>query len=149
MTLVKFTNGQKDGALKSPYTDIFNSLFNPEPYLAKSIVARVPAVNIGETESEFRIELAVPGLKKDDFKINVEKDQLSISADKKQEDQDNADTRKYNRREFNYNSFTRTFTLPESADQAKIQAEYTDGILFITVAKKEEAKIQVREIAVK
>ncbi len=79
MTLVKFTNGQKDGALKSPYTDIFNSLFNPEPYLAKSIVARVPAVNIGETESEFRIELAVPGLKKDDFKGFMEELDLVLA----------------------------------------------------------------------
>ncbi len=149
MTLVKFTNGQKNGALKSPYTDIFNSLFNPEPYLSKSLVSRTPAVNVAEAENEFHIELAVPGLKKDDFKINVEKDQLSISAERKQEAPENADVKKYNRKEFNYNAFTRTFTLPESADQANIQAEYTDGILFIKIAKKEEAKIPVREIAIK
>ncbi len=149
MTLVKFTNGPRNGVLKSPYTDIFNSLFNPEPYASKSLVSRVPAVNVSESENAFHIELAAPGLKKDDFKINVEERQLSISADKKQEEQENADVKKYNRKEFNYNSFSRTFTLPESADQANIQAEYTDGILYITVAKKEEAKIQVREIAVK
>ena len=149
MTLVKFTNGQKNGALKSPYSDIFGSLFNPEPYLSKSLVSRVPAVNIAETEDEFHIELATPGLKKDDFKINVEKDQLSISVDKKEEIAENAEAKKYNRKEFNYNSFARTFTLPESADQGNIQAEYTDGILFVTIAKKEEAKIQVREISVK
>ena len=62
---------------------------------------------------------------------------------------ENPVTKKYNRKEFNYNSFTRTFTLPDSADQSKINAEYTDGILFIKVAKKEEAKIQAREISVK
>lgn len=149
MTLVKFTNGQANGALKSPYTDIFNSLFNPEPYLSKSVVSRIPAVNVAEAENEFHIELAVPGLKKDDFKINIEKDQLSISAEKKEVAPEDADEKKYNRKEFNYSSFTRTFTLPESADQGNVQAEYTDGILFIKVAKKEEAKIQVREIAVK
>ncbi len=149
MTLVKFTNGQKNGVLKSPYSDVFGSLFNPEPYLSKSLISRVPAVNIAETENEFHIELAIPGLKKNDFKINVEKDQLTISADKKTEDAEQPDAKKYNRKEFNYDSFTRTFTLPESADQANIQAEYTDGILFVTIAKKEEAKIQVREISVK
>lgn len=149
MTLVKFTNGQKNSALKSPYSDIFGSLFNPDPYLSKSLISRVPAVNIAETENEFHIELATPGLKKDDFKINVEKDQLTISTDKKVEGSDEAGAKKYNRKEFNYNLFTRTFTLPDSADQANIQAEYTDGILFVTIAKKEEAKIQVREISVK
>lgn len=149
MTLVKFTNGQKNSALKSPYSDIFGSLFNPDPYLSKSLISRVPAVNIAETENEFHIELATPGLKKDDFKINVEKDQLTISTDKKVEGPDEAVAKKYNRKEFNYNLFTRTFTLPDSADQANIQAEYTDGILFVTIAKKEEAKIQVREISVK
>lgn len=149
MTLVKFTNGQKNGALKSPYSDILGSLFNPEPYLSKSLISRIPAVNIAETENEFLIELATPGLKKDDFKINVEKDQLIISTDRKVEATEEAEEKKYNRKEFNYTSFTRTFSLPESADQANIQAAYTDGILVLTIAKKEEAKIQVREISVK
>jgi HSP20 family protein len=149
MALAKFSNGQGNGALKSPYTDIFNSLFNPEPYGSKNLLSRVPGVNVAETEHAFHIELAAPGLAKDDFKINVEKDQLSISANKKQEEVESANAKKYNRKEFNYSVFSRTFTLPESADQANIQAEYTAGILFITVGKKEEAKIQVREIVVK
>jgi HSP20 family protein len=149
MTLVKFTNGQRNGALKSPYTDIFSSLFNPEPYVSKNLFSRVPGVNIAETEHAFQIELAAPGLAKDDFKINVEKDQLSISTDKKREEAESADIKKYNRKEFDYNIFSRTFTLPESADQANIQAEYTAGILCITVGKKEEAKIHAREIVVK
>lgn len=147
MALVKFTNGQ-NGALKSPYTDIFNSLFNPEPYLAKSTVSQIPPVNVAETENEFHIEMAAPGLKKENFKINIEKDQLSISADHKVESHD-TEVKKYNRKEFDYTSFNRTFTLPESADHANIQAAYTDGVLFITVGKKEEAKIQSREISVK
>lgn len=149
MTVVKFTNGQKNGALKSPYSDIIGSLFNPEPYLSKSLVTRIPAVNIAETEGAFHIELATPGLRKDDFKINVEKDQLTISADRKPEESDVSDGKKYNRREFNFHSFTRTFTLPETADQANIQAEYIDGVLLLTVGKREEAKVQIREISVK
>lgn len=148
MTLVKFSNGQKNGALRSPYSDIFGSIFNPEPYMAKSTVSRVPAVNIAENDKEFHIELATPGLKKDDFVIKVEGEQLTISSDKKVESAEIAD-KNYNRKEFNYNSFSRTFTLPESADEATIQAEYRDGILFVNIAKKEEAKIQVRAISVK
>lgn len=149
MTVVKFTNGQKNGVLRSPYTDIFGSLFNPDPYLPKSFVSRVPAANIAETDSAFQIELATPGLRKEDFKINVEKDQLTISVDKKPEELKGPEGKKYNRREFNFQSFTRTFTLPELADQASIRAEYTDGVLLLTIGKREEAKIQVREISVK
>ena len=149
MSLVKFTNGQKNGVLNSPYSDIFDSLFNPQPYVSKNLVSRVPAVNIAETENEFHIELATPGLSKVDFRINVETDQLTISTDKKVEFEEGAEVKKYNRKEFNYNSFKRTFTLPESADQANVKAEYNDGILFVTIAKKEEAKIQSREISVK
>lgn len=55
MTLVKFTNGQKNGALKSPYSDVFGSLFNPEPYLSKSLISRVPSVNIGEPRMSFML----------------------------------------------------------------------------------------------
>ena len=149
MTVVKFTNGQKYGAVKTPYSDIFGSLFNPEPYVSKNVISRIPAVNIAETETGFCIELAAPGLKKEDFKISVEKDQLSIVSDRKEELAESSDAKKYNKKEFNFNSFTRTFTLPESADTANITAEYKDGILFVRITKKEEAKIQVREISIK
>ena len=80
MTLAKFTNGEKNGALKSPYSDIFGSIFDLEPFVSKSLVSGIPAVNVAETEMEFHIEFAAPGLKKENFKINIEKDQLSISA---------------------------------------------------------------------
>ena len=104
-------------------------------------------MNIAETENEFHIELAVPGLKKEDFKINLDKDVLSVSADKKTKNTEEG--KRFSKREYSYNSFTRSFTLPEVADHTKIEAEYTDGILKLNVAKKEEAKFQPREIAVK
>ena len=110
-------------------------------------VSKTPAVNIAETENAFEIELAVPGLKKEDFKINLDKNVLSVSAEKKAENVEEG--KKYSKREYSYTSFVRSFTLPEVADQAKIEAEYTDGILKLNVAKKEEAKIQTREISVK
>ena len=148
MTLVKFTNGQKYGALKSPFSDILGSFINQEPYFPKS-VSRIPAVNVAETETEFHIEIAAPGLKKEDFKLAVEKDQLIVNANRRDEPVESAAPKKFTRKEFNYNSFSRIFTLPESANQSEIQAEYIDGILLVNIKKNEEAKSQVREISVK
>ena len=145
MTLVKFNNGQKR-EVNPWFNDVFDSLIN-DSRLADRFVNKIPAVNIAETENEFHIELAVPGLKKEDFKISLDKNILSVSAEKKTENVD--ESKKYSKREYSYNSFARSFTLPETADYAKIDAEYTDGVLKLNVAKKEEAKIQSREISVK
>ena len=145
MTLVKFNNGQRN-AVNPWFNDVFDSLFN-DSVLNDRLVTKTPAVNIAETEHEFQIELAVPGLKKEDFKINLDKNVLSVSAEKKAENVEEG--KKYSKREYSYSSFVRSFTLPEVADQAKIEAEYTDGILKLNVAKKEEAKVQTREISVK
>src|SRR5277367_736840 len=142
MTLVKFNNGQKN-AVNPWFSDVFDSLIN-DSILNDRFVTKTPAVNIAETENEFHIELAVPGLKKEDFKISVDKNILSVSAEKKAENVEEG--KKYSKREYSYNSFVRTFTLPESADQAKIDAQYNDGVLSLSVAKKEEAKVQTREI---
>jgi HSP20 family protein len=77
----------------------------------------------------------------------LDKNILTVSAEKKSEN--SAETKKYSKREYSYNSFVRSFTLPDSVDHSKIEADYTDGILTLTVAKREEAKFQSREIAVK
>jgi len=145
MTLVKFNNGQKN-VVNPWFSDVFDSLIN-DSRLNDRFINKIPAVNIAETENEFHIELAVPGLKKEDFKISLDKNVLSVSAEKKVENVD--ESKKYSKREYSYNSFVRSFTLPESADYAKIDAEYIDGVLKLNVAKKEEAKFQSREIAVK
>jgi len=145
MTLVKFNNGQKN-VVNPWFSDVFDSLIS-DSRLNDRFVNKTPAVNIAETENEFHIELAVPGLKKEDFKISLDKNLLSVSAEKKTENVD--ESKKYSKREYSYNSFVRSFTLPETADAAKVDAEYTDGVLKLSVAKKEEAKVQSREIAVK
>ncbi|MES2265816.1 MAG: Hsp20/alpha crystallin family protein [Bacteroidota bacterium] len=145
MTLVKFNNGLKNNAHPF-FNDVFDSLLN-DSFISDKLVARVPAVNIAENDNEFHIELAVPGLKKDDFKINLDKNILTVSAEKKTEA--SAESKKYSKREYSYNSFVRSFTLPDSVDHSKIEADYADGILKLTVAKREEAKFQSREIAVK
>lgn len=144
MTLVKFNN--KNRSVNPFFSDVFDSFFN-DAFVADRLATRVPAVNIAETEGEYHIELAAPGLKKEDFKINLDKNVLSISAEKKAENVEEG--KKYSKKEYSYNSFVRSFTLPESADQNKIEAEYVDGILKLNVAKKEEAKVQAREIAIR
>jgi HSP20 family protein len=145
MTLVKFNNGHKAQLANPFFNDVYNLL--SDSLFTENHSTFVPAVNVAETESQFEVELAVPGLKKEDFKINLEKNVLSISADKKTDAA--VEGKKYSKREYSFNSFTRSFTLPESADHSKIEANYTDGILTLAIAKKEEAKIQSREIAVK
>lgn len=145
MTLVKFNNGLKNNAHPF-FNDVFDSLLN-DSFIGDKLVARVPSVNIAENDNEFHIELAVPGLKKDDFKINLDKNILTVSAEKKSES--TQETKKFSKREYSYNSFVRSFTLPDSVDHSKIEADYTDGILKLIVAKREEAKFQSREIAIK
>ncbi len=104
-----------------------------------------PSVNIMEQKDGFEIHLAAPGLKKEDFEIKVEKDQLivKVSEENKTEDEDNSrenDGLKFRRREFNYNSFTKSFHLPKTIDAEAIDAAYENGILKISLNKKEEAK---------
>jgi HSP20 family protein len=146
MTLVKFGNGNNGATLRPRFSDVFDSFFN-DSFVSDRLSTRVPAVNISETENQFHIELAAPGLAKADFKINLEKNVLSISVERKEES--DAQSKKYNRKEYSFTSWVRSFTLPDSADQQKIDAEYTDGILKIDVAKKEEAKLLTREISIK
>jgi len=143
MTLVKF-NRKNEKALMPGVDDIFESIFN-DTFFSDRMVTRVPAVNISESEDRYHIEMAAPGLKKEDFKISLDRDQLTISA----EQQTEKDERRFNKREFSYSSFVRSFTLPEMADQEKIEAAYQDGVLKIDISKKEEAKVVSRQIALK
>ena len=95
-------------------------------------------VNIRESDDAFIVEMAVPGLKKSDFQLNLEKQNLSISMERKEENERQEE--RFTRREFGYSSFKRTFTLPETVDDEKINASYEQGILSILLPKKEEAK---------
>ena len=98
----------------------------------------VPAVNIVEGKDDFRIEVAAPGLDKNDFTIDVKNNVLFITSEKRQEDEQKDE--KYMRREFSYNSFKRSFSLPQSVDVDKIRANHKDGVLKIEIPKREEAK---------
>ena len=98
----------------------------------------LPKVNIKETADAFMVEMAVPGLKKSDFHLDLDNQILSISTETKEENEFQEEN--YTRREFGYASFKRTFNLPESVNDEKINANYKDGILSILLPKKEEAK---------
>ena len=97
----------------------------------------VPAVNIKDNTDGFELELAVPGMKKDDFTVEVDNDVLTISSEIESEKEEKDEN--YTRREFSFTSFKRAFTLPDTVDGSKIDAKYKDGILKLTLPKKQEA----------
>jgi len=101
----------------------------------------LPAANIRESEDSYEVELAAPGMKKEDFKIELDNNMLTISSEKTEEyDEENA-KEKYSRKEFSYQAFQRSFNLPkEVVDEEKIKAHYKDGVLHLTIPKREEAK---------
>ena len=146
MALVKFNEGREGNLTRSSFSDIFENFFN-DSVISDRMISRVPAVNIAESEGHYHIELAAPGLKKEDFKLDLDRNVLTISAEKTTE-QENKE-KQYNKREYSYTSFVRSFTLPDSVDDGKIDASYTDGVLKIDVAKKEEAKSVHRQISIK
>src|SRR5690606_17597093 len=126
MTLVKFNDNKGANALLPGFNDVFESIFN-DSFFADRMVSRVPAVNICETQDHYQIEMAVPGLNKDDFKIKLDRNMLSVSVEQNHQNEQNE--KNYNKREFSYTSFVRSFALPDSADDANIEAKYMDGIL--------------------
>ncbi len=99
-----------------------------------------PAVNIKESDQAFSLELAIPGLKKEDFTIALEDDLLKVSSENKQAKKQKDEDANYMRKEFAYQSFNRTFVLPETADGEKLAATYENGVLQLYLPKKEEAK---------
>ncbi|MCX7985810.1 MAG: Hsp20/alpha crystallin family protein [Bacteroidales bacterium] len=132
--------------LPSLVEEFFNNDF-PFSWLRTWSTSSVPAVNIAENKDEYRIEVAAPGLDKDDFKVNIEDDTLTISANKEVKKEEKDET--YTRREFSYTSFSRSFNLPDTVDSEKIKAEHKNGVLTIYVPKKEEVKKKLsREVKI-
>ena len=144
-TLVK-QNGRRVGDIPTFFDDFFTKdLFG----LHQHSFNNVPAVNIRETNDSFEIELATPGLKKEDFTIELNNKVLTISAEKNDTTLEEGEN--FKRREFSYHSFKRSFNVSEKViDQSNISADYLDGILKITLAKRDEEKIQpTRRIEIK
>jgi HSP20 family protein len=114
--------------------DIFYPVFKRHNYYSNT-----PAVNIIEDEEQFKIELAAPGLDKKDLHINLKDDLLTISAESKEVRNEESEG-KVTRQEFSYNSFCRSFSIPDSVDTEKIKAVHKNGILTVHIPKMEESK---------
>ena len=122
------------------FPSLMDNLFNEWPEANFSNTNRsIPAVNIKEDDNEFIVKLAVPGMEKKDFNINLENDVLTISSEKVNEEEETVDN--YTRREYNYQSFTRSFNVPKDmVNGDKIAAQYKSGELIISLPKREEVK---------
>jgi HSP20 family protein len=144
MSLVKFSN--QFPTLFDRFFD--NDLFDWSNKNFSLTNTTLPAVNILEDDHSYQVEMAAPSLNKDDFKIELNNDVLTISSEKQTENE-TKEGQKYTRKEFSYQSFSRSFTLPDSVDSDKISAKYENGILKVIIPKREDAKPRpVKQIAI-
>ena len=137
---------------KEMLTPIISDLFDIDRFFGRNLfrsglTSNVPVANIFEDEKDFQIELAAPGFTKSDFNVRVDNELLTISAEKEAEEKE--ENKRYTRREYNYNSFSRSFRLPESVKTEDVRATYENGILRIVLNKKPESiKKQAKEIRI-
>jgi HSP20 family protein len=128
------------------FPSLVDELFNQDRRVrTSSISSTTPAVNLIEQDTQFLIELAAPGNKKEDFEIEIEDGILSISSSSNKED-NTSEKETFTRHEFSYNSFRRSFTIPESVDVSSIEATYNEGVLLIKLLKLEEALPQPKKL---
>jgi len=135
MNLVKRNNSSNGGNF---FPSLMEEFFRPDWIggMQQNNFA-VPPVNIRETDNAFEVELSAPGKTKEDFNIEIDNDMLTISSEQKTEN--TVEDGKYTRKEFSHSAFRRSFTLPETVKEDDIHAAYENGILKITLPKKEEA----------
>lgn len=126
------------------FPSLIDDFINQDWNLKTPSSTTLPAVNIKDLEAQFEIELAVPGMKKSDFEIEVEDGLLSISSSLEEEQV--TEKGKFTRREFSYNIFKRTFTIPDSVDPSNIEAQYSDGVLQLRLPKRKEALPQPKKL---
>ena len=138
MTLVKMnrpaTHMNKFHGYRT-FSDLVNEMFTEERACTNQFIA-IPPANIIESKFDFRIEIAAPGFDKSDFKIDLDKKLLTISLEKKV---DLNEEEKYNLKEFDFNSFNKSFRISDKLDTEKITAIYKNGVILITLPKKEDA----------
>ncbi len=133
----------KNGWLPNLLEDIFDDSLTEN---GLNTMKSLPAVNIEENEDKYILELAAPGKTKKDFNIELDNDLLTISAEIKEENKSEDKDKNYTRREFNYESFKRSFTLPDTIDMSKVKANYKNGVLYIDMPKRDEAKKQPKRL---
>jgi HSP20 family protein len=147
MTLVKFNRpaGRSFNNLVDDFFNEFPVLFN-DGFNKSSSNAFVP-VNIKETEGAYQLDIVAPGFEKNDFKVNIEANILTVSAEKKTEEK--KENEKQVRNEYSYRSFKRSFTIDEKIDASHIDAKYVNGVLALNLPKKAEVKEAAKEITIK
>ncbi len=138
MSLVKYNSNNGLRGFDNFFDTFFNN--NLTDVIGSDNNISQPSVNVIETEDDYRLEVAAPGLGKEDFDVNIEDSSLTISAEVKKEEEET--TEKYTRREFNYSAFKRSFNLPDTVNAENIAAAYENGVLTLTLPKREEAKPQ-------
>lgn len=140
MNLIKRNGNHTPGFHRSFFDDIFGrELFNWENNNFSTTSTTLPSVNIKETKDTYEVEVAAPGLEKNDFKVTLDGNLLTISSEK--ENKQISEQQNFTRREFSYQSFQRSFELPKNVvDEENISARYENGLLLLSIPKKEEAK---------
>ncbi|NSL91105.1 Hsp20/alpha crystallin family protein [Chitinophaga solisilvae] len=149
MTHVKFNHSPLPRTFNGIVEDIFNGGWNKyikDDFLTNDFFTTHPPVNIVETKEAFVLDVVAPGFSKEDFKISADEKAITISAEKKAENKVEGD--KQVRREFNFKSFKRSFSISDAVDAGKIQARYDNGILKVTLPKKENKQETPKEIVV-
>jgi HSP20 family protein len=141
MSLIKW---RKPDELFPAFGNMVNEFFRDDDFFdGRFRMMRAPAVNVQETNDAFKLEVAAPGMKKSDFKVEVENGYLVISAETKAEKEETAEN--YTRKEFSFNAFKRTFWLPDGIKEDKINATYKDGMLYVTLPKTEVKKVEAKK----
>ena len=143
MTLVR----QNNGIFPALLDDLFESDFFKKPTMVQAGLT-VPAVNIKETPEQYVIEMAAAGMNKEDFNIDLDRNTITISSEKSSEKTEENKDENFTRKEYNYSSFSRSFVLPEAANRESIHAAYENGVLKVTISKKDEAKLLPKTIKV-
>jgi HSP20 family protein len=140
----------KFGGGMTPFRSLITDFFEGENVMFDRFFNRdlgwMPTVNIIETDKNFEIEVAAPGMHKNDFKVKIDNRVLTISAEKKEEKEEKK--KNFLRQEYRYSSFERSFTLPENTKEDEIKAHYEDGILKLFVAKKAVTVSKAKEISI-
>ncbi|HSP39917.1 MAG TPA: Hsp20/alpha crystallin family protein [Gillisia sp.] len=143
MSLIK---RNEDNWLPSVFDDMFKADWLGGTSNVNSIGTSIPAVNIQENDDMFMVEVAAPGKTRKDFKIELDNDVLTISAEEKKENETSERNGRFTRKEFSYSNFKRAFSLPETVNSEEISASYENGVLLINLPKREEAKVQPKRM---
>lgn len=136
-----------NGSWMPTFSSMVENFFSPDfPSVFDSVVkgTAVPAVNVSQTDTAYNVEMAVPGMKKKDFNVEVDGDVMTISCEK--EDEKEEKDKKYTRREYSYNAFSRSFVLPKGVKTDNVKAQYTDGVLRIELPKTEVEKKKANKV---